>query len=82
MDLPDSPPPPIHSNKQDLLLDNRPEHGASVLIAYADSDWATCVKTRRSFGGSCLWIAIQNSISTNYCWIFHRGGIYVCLLHW
>ena len=57
MDLPDSLPPPIHSNKQDLLLDNRPEHGASVLIAYADSDWATCVKTRCSSGGLCLRIA-------------------------
>jgi len=57
MDLPEGPLPPVHSNKQDLLLDNRPEHEASVLLAYADSDWATCVKTCRSFGGSCLPIA-------------------------
>ncbi len=48
--------PPIH-NKQDLLLDNRPVHNASVAYAYDDSDWATCMKTRRSFGGSCLWLA-------------------------
>jgi len=57
MDLPEGPLPPVHSNKQDLLLGNRPEHEASVLLAYADSDWATCVKTCRSFGGSCLPIA-------------------------
>jgi hypothetical protein len=29
----------------------RPEHDANVMHAYADSDWATCAKTRRSFGG-------------------------------
>ncbi len=40
MDLPEGPLPPIHSNKQDLLLDNRPEHDASVLLAYADSDFS------------------------------------------
>ena len=54
MELPESPLPPIHSNKQDLLLDDRLEHDAAVAVAYADSDWATCVKTCRSFGGSCL----------------------------
>ena len=32
----------------------RPEHDANVMHAYADSDWATCVKTRRSFGGIVL----------------------------
>ena len=57
MDLPEGPLPPIHSNKQDLLLAGRPEHDALVLHAYADSDWAACVKTRRSFGGSCLRFA-------------------------
>ncbi len=45
MELLEGPLPPVHSNKQDLLLDNHPEHDATVLIAYADSDWATCVKT-------------------------------------
>jgi hypothetical protein len=45
MELPEGPLPPVNSNKQDLLLDNRPEHDATVLIAYADSNWATCVKT-------------------------------------
>jgi hypothetical protein len=57
MELPDGLLPPIHSNKQDLLLDDRPEHDAAVAVAYADSDWATCVETCRSFGGSCLQLA-------------------------
>ncbi len=42
----EGPIPRINSNKQDHLLDDRPEYGANVLHAYADSDWATCVKTR------------------------------------
>ncbi len=76
--LPEGPLPPIHSNKQDLLLDNCPVHNALVAYAYADSDWAACVKTCHSFGGSFLWLAgghhcIQNPISTNCCRIFHRG---------
>jgi hypothetical protein len=45
MDLKEGPLPPIHSNKAELLLDGRPEHDATVAHAYADSDWATCVKT-------------------------------------
>jgi hypothetical protein len=57
LELPEGPLPPIHSNKQDLLLDNRPVHNALVAYAYADSDWATCMKTRCSFGSSCLWLA-------------------------
>jgi hypothetical protein len=54
LDLTEGPLPPIHSNKADLLLDDRPEHNATVTRTYADSDWATCVKTRCSFGGSCI----------------------------
>jgi hypothetical protein len=57
MELPEGPLPPIQSNKQDLLLDKRPGHDANVAYAYADSDWATYVKTCCSFGGSCLCLA-------------------------
>ncbi len=53
MELLEGPLPPIYSNKQDLLLNNQPEHDAAVVVAYADSDWATCIKTYRSFGGLC-----------------------------
>ncbi len=49
------PPPQVNSNKQDLLLKNQPKHEAT--IAHADSDWASCVKTRRSFGGNIIRLA-------------------------
>jgi hypothetical protein len=57
MELPEGPLPPIHSNKQDLLLDDQPEHDAAVAVAYANSDWATCIKTCHSFGGLCIRLA-------------------------
>ncbi len=57
LELKEGPLPRINSNKQDLLLDDRPQHDASTLHAYADSDWATCVKTRRSFGGTVIRLA-------------------------
>jgi hypothetical protein len=47
----------IKSNKQDLLLADRPEHDAHIVHAYADLDWATCVKTRRSFGSAVIRLA-------------------------
>ena len=56
-DLPDLPLHTINSNTQDLLLDDRPEHEASIAVAYGDSDWATCVKTRHSFSGICIQLA-------------------------
>ncbi len=56
-DLPEGPLPTINSNHRDLLLDKQPEHEASIAVAYGNSDWATCVKTRRSFSSICLQLA-------------------------
>jgi hypothetical protein len=53
----EGPLPRINSNKQDLLLGARPEHDAHIVHAYADWDWATCVKTQRSFGGAVICLA-------------------------
>ena len=56
-ELAEGPLPVVHSNKSDILLDSRPVHDATTLHVYADSDWATCVKTHRSFGGVCMRLA-------------------------
>jgi hypothetical protein len=53
----EGPLPIVHSNKQDILMTDRLEFDANILHAYADSDWATCTKTRRYFGGACLRLA-------------------------
>jgi hypothetical protein len=57
LDLPEGPMPPVNSNNKDLLLDDCPDHDASIAVAYGDSDWTTCVKTRRSFSGICVQLA-------------------------
>jgi hypothetical protein len=62
------PLPKINSNKQDLLLDNRPEYDANVLHAYADSDWATCVKHGVCLAGHAfIWqvVLLLTSVSFN-----------------
>jgi hypothetical protein len=53
----EGPLPTINSNKQDLLLADQPEHDVHIVHAYADLDWATCVKTRRSFGSAVIQLA-------------------------
>ena len=45
MELPEGPLPTVNSNRQDILLDNRPQFDAHIAHAYANSDWATCTKT-------------------------------------
>ena len=57
MELPEGPLPTIKSTRQDILLDNRPQFDAHIAHAYANSDWATCTKTQRSFGGTCIRLA-------------------------
>jgi hypothetical protein len=57
MEFPEGPIPLINSNRQDILLDDRPQFEASTVHAYADLDWATCVRTRRSFGDTCIRLA-------------------------
>ncbi len=34
-----------------------PQHNANMLHAYPNLDWATCVKTRCSFGGAVIQLA-------------------------
>jgi hypothetical protein len=66
------PPPTINSNRQDLILNNQPEHDANTLHAYADSDWATYVKTRWHCHTPSRWKdSIQIKISTHSCWFIN-----------
>jgi hypothetical protein len=56
-ELPRGPLPTINNNCKDLLLNYCPQHDANIAVAYGDSDWATCVKTQRSFSGICIQLA-------------------------
>jgi hypothetical protein len=47
----------VNSNRQDIFIDNCPDHDATTAVAYGDSDWATCVKTQRLFSGICIQLA-------------------------
>jgi hypothetical protein len=56
-DLPHGPTPVVTSNPHDILMDGRPSVMPDVVETYVDSDWGTCPKTRRSFGGICIRMA-------------------------
>ncbi len=47
----------VTSNVHDLLIDNGPVHDAQTAVAYGDSDWASCVKTRQSFSSTCIQLS-------------------------
>jgi hypothetical protein len=55
--FPKGPLSTINSNRQDLILNNQPKHDANTLHAYIDLAWATCGKTRHSFGDAVICIA-------------------------
>ncbi len=80
LELKERPLPMVHSNKSDLMLDNHPEHDATMIHTCVDSDWATCVKTCHSFGGvyALSWWhhSMQNKIPTHCCQFCYWGGIY------
>ncbi len=56
-DLPRKPRPVINSNINELLMEKRREFGPQELHALADSDWANCPKTRRSYTGVLVRLA-------------------------
>jgi hypothetical protein len=58
LELPEGPLPQINSNRYNILLNNRPQFNALTAHAFANSDWATCIKKKRcSFGGICIQLA-------------------------
>jgi hypothetical protein len=56
-ELPKGPLPRINGNCNDILLNNRLQFYALMAHAFADSDWATSMKTHQSFGGICIRLA-------------------------
>jgi hypothetical protein len=58
MELPEGAIPQINSNRQDLLLDvAHTNFNATTAHIYLNSDWATGMKTRRSFTRICMHLA-------------------------
>jgi hypothetical protein len=55
--LPKGPLPMVNSNRQDLFINDPPDHDAMTAVAYGNSDWATCIKTQRLFSGICIQLA-------------------------
>ena len=51
------PLPIIMSTEQDLLRTNRQHHDALDAHGMSDADWASCLRTRRSFTGSLIKLA-------------------------
>ena len=99
LEFKDGPISIVHSNKQDLLMtEDCPEFNANILHAYADSDWATCPKTRQSFGGACLQLAGEtiahkckfqptiagSSTEAEFMAVYDTGKmiLYVCSILW
>ena len=56
-ELEKGPTPTVNSAPVDLLSEDRPTHQPSSFHGYADSDWATCPLTQRSFTGTCFLLA-------------------------
>jgi hypothetical protein len=57
LEFPEGPLPQVNSKQLDLLLDDRPHHNAIVVVAYGNSDWTACVKTRHSLSRICIQLA-------------------------
>ncbi len=88
----------INSNKQYLLLNNCPQHNPKTLHVYADLDWATCVKTRHSFGGAVKWLAggtipykskfqptvVESSTEAEFMAAYNTGKmiLFICSVLW